>query len=64
MKPGAVYGASDKYGAYPQKQPVHPYDLVATVYHALGIDRQTSYRDTLDRPRQLVEHGDPLTGLF
>ncbi len=64
VKPGAVYGASDKYGAYPQKQPVHPYDLVATVYHALGIDRHTSYRDTLDRPRQLVEHGDPLTGLF
>ena len=64
VKAGAVYGASDKYGAYPQKQPVHPYDLVATVYHALGIDRRTSYRDTLDRPRQLVEHGGPVTGLF
>ena len=59
-----MYGASDKYGAYPQKQPAHPYDLIATVYHALGLDLKTQYRDTLDRPRRLVEHGEPLTGLF
>ena len=64
VKAGAVYGASDRHGAYPQKQPVHPYDLVATLYHALGIDRRTQYRDTLDRPRQLVEHGGPVLGLF
>jgi hypothetical protein len=64
VRPGAVYGASDRHGAYPQRQPVHPYDLVATIYHALGIDRRTHYRDTLDRPRQLVEHGGPVLGLF
>src|SRR5947209_3837552 len=64
VRGGAVYGASDRHGAYPQNQPVHPYDLVATLYHALAIDRQTQYRDTLDRPRQLVEHGGPVLGLF
>jgi hypothetical protein len=64
VKGGAAHGASDRDGAYPQKQPVHPYDLVATLYHALGIDRRVQYRDTLDRPRQLVEHGGPVLGLF
>jgi hypothetical protein len=64
VRGGQVYGQSDRYGAYPQKQPVHPYDLIATIYHALGVDRRTEYRDTLDRPRRLVEHGGPVLGLF
>jgi hypothetical protein len=64
VRGGQVYGASDRHGAYPQRQPVHPYDLIATIYHALGIDSATEYRDTLNRPRRLVEHGGPVVGLF
>jgi uncharacterized protein (DUF1501 family) len=64
VRGGRAYGASDRYGAYAQKDPVHPYDLVATIHHALGIPAETRYRDTLDRPRGLVEHGGPVTGLF
>lgn len=44
--------------------PTHPYDLIATLYHALGIDPATQYRDSLDRPRGLVEHGGPILALF
>ena len=64
VRPGQVYGESDRNGAYPQKNPVHPFDLIATLYHALGIDPNTHYRDSLDRPRGLVEHGGPILGLF
>jgi hypothetical protein len=64
VQPQRVYGQSDRHGAYPAADPVHPYDLVATIYHALGIDPGTFYHDTLDRPRQLVQHGRPLLGLF
>lgn len=64
VRPGQAYGESDRYGAYPQKNAVHPYDLIATLYHALGIDPATQYRDSLDRPRGLVEHGEPILGLF
>src|SRR5262249_8672972 len=64
VRPGQVYGASDRTGAYPQQAPVHPYDVIATVYHALGIDLALQYRDTLNRPRGLIEHGAPLLGLF
>jgi uncharacterized protein (DUF1501 family) len=64
VRGGRVYGESDRHGAYPQKNPAHPYDLVATLYHALGIDPGTQYRDGLGRPRGLVEHGGPLLGLF
>jgi uncharacterized protein (DUF1501 family) len=64
VRGGEVYGASDRNGAYPQNQPVHPYDLISTFYYALGIDRDAEYRDHLHRPRRLVEHGEPIVGLF
>jgi uncharacterized protein (DUF1501 family) len=64
VRGGQVYGSSDRYGAFPETAAVHPYDLIATLYHALGIDPATEYHDTLNRPRRLVEHGNPIGGLF
>lgn len=64
VRPGEVYGESDRFGAYPKTNPVHPYDLICTVFHALGIDPATEYLDTLNRPRRLVDHGSPVVGLF
>jgi len=64
VRGGQAYGESDRYGAYPKTSPVHPYDLVATIHHALGIPADTEYRDRLNRPQRLVEHGGPILGLF
>lgn len=61
---GQVYGQSDRHGAWPKVDAVHPYDLLATIYHALGIHPGTEYHDTLNRPRRLVEAGRPIVGLF
>src|SRR5581483_12507522 len=64
VRGGQVYGASDRYGAFPQAGHVHPYDLVMTFYHAIGIDPDTEYQDTQRRPRRLVDFGKPVLGLF
>lgn len=64
VRSGKVYGESDRFGAYPKINPVHPYDLISTVFHALGIHHQSEYLDNLNRPRRLVDHGDPVLGLF
>lgn len=64
VRPGVVYGESDRFGAYPKVNPVHPYDLLSTVFHAIGVDPETEYLDTLSRPRRLVDHGSPVLGLF
>jgi Protein of unknown function (DUF1501) len=64
VRGGQVFGESDRYGAYPKSDPVHPYSLLATVFHAVGIDPQTQYRDKLDRPRGLTDHGKPILALF
>jgi hypothetical protein len=63
IRGGQVYGASDRDAAYPTTSPVSPEDMLATVYHALGIDAEGFYRDQFDRPIRVVE-GTPLTGLF
>lgn len=56
---GAVYGASDKLGAYPDADPVTPGDLAATIFAAFGIDPATEVRDALGRPYRVAE-GRPL----
>ena len=55
VKRGFVYGASDKQGAYPAKDPVRPDDLAATVFHLLGIDPHTEVRGLGDRPVTISE---------
>jgi hypothetical protein len=38
VRGGAIVGASDNIGAEPADRPVTPAELVATIYHALGVD--------------------------
>ena len=52
---GRVVGATDKHGSDVTDRPVSPKDLLATMYHLLGIDHHTLIRDSLDRPLPLVE---------
>ena len=52
---GRVVGASDKIGSDVADRPVSPKDLLATMYHLLGIDHRQTLRDALDRPLPLVD---------
>jgi uncharacterized protein (DUF1501 family) len=54
-KRGFVLGASDKQGGDVAQRPVSPKDLLATMYHLLGIDHHTIVHDALDRPLPLVD---------
>lgn len=38
VKGGQVIGASDEIGAYPKERPVSAPEVVASIYHALGVD--------------------------
>jgi hypothetical protein len=63
IRPGAVYGSTDRLAAYPRSRPVAPWDIAATIFHALGIDPHTTYTDPLNRPATLTT-GRATTGLF
>jgi hypothetical protein len=63
IRPGAVFGASDRHGAYPQANPVTPGDLAATLFDALGIPADTHFADLTNRPHRATS-GNPVMGLF
>ncbi|MEE2776300.1 MAG: DUF1501 domain-containing protein [Acidobacteriota bacterium] len=52
---GVLYGESDETGSSPREKPVHPNDLLATVYFALGINPEMEVLNHLDQPRELVK---------
>jgi hypothetical protein len=47
---GQVIGASDRHAAYPTLDPVAPVDLVATIYHLLGVPEGLELHDQQGRP--------------
>jgi hypothetical protein len=63
VTPGAVYGASDRIGAFPALDPVSPDDIAATMFWALGLDPATEFHDTLRRPLAIAT-GKPVTRIF
>jgi uncharacterized protein (DUF1501 family) len=63
IKSGYVHGKSDKTGSAPLEDPVHPGELLASIYHAFGIDPQTIVYNHLKQPRELVK-ADAVTRLF
>jgi len=60
---GAVYGASDRLGAQPARDPVRPADLAATIFWRFGIDPATEIRDHTGRPWKVAD-GEPIRALF
>ena len=64
VKPGTVYGVTDKQAAYPMSLPVSPANLVATIYHLLGIDPHMTVLDRSGRPNPIAHGGDPVRGVL
>jgi uncharacterized protein (DUF1501 family) len=64
VRPGQVYGRSDRIGAYPAQGRVFtPADICATVYHCLGIDPHAEIADQAGRPLRLTQ-GEPMRELL
>jgi uncharacterized protein (DUF1501 family) len=65
VKGGRVVGASDEIGAYPAERPVTPAEVVATIYHSLGVDLETHLPGPAARPYPVVDFGvQPIRELF
>ncbi|MCA9128116.1 MAG: DUF1501 domain-containing protein [Planctomycetales bacterium] len=54
IRPGAVYGVSDKHAAYPVSDPVSPQDFATTILHAMGLPTQMTLPDREDRPHRIT----------
>jgi uncharacterized protein (DUF1501 family) len=63
IRRGFVYGRSDRTASAPLENAVHPRDLLATIYHSVGIDPHTMVYNHLNQPREMVQ-GEVVRGLF
>jgi len=61
---GNVVGRTDRQGGTVADRPVSPKDMLATVYHLLGVDPQTELTDRLGRPMPLVSGGNLVTEML
>jgi|EP01047_Picozoa_sp_COSAG01_P001059 hypothetical protein len=62
-KRGYVHGKSDKTASAPLEDPVHPGELLASIYHSFGINPETMVMNHLNQPRELVK-AHPVHALF
>ncbi|MEM7783974.1 MAG: DUF1501 domain-containing protein [Planctomycetota bacterium] len=62
-KRGYVHGKSDKTASAPLEDPVHPGELLASIYHSFGIDPETLVMNHLNQPRELVK-AHPVSAIF
>lgn len=54
MRMGQVIGATTRNGERPRERPLDPHDILATVYHHLGIDPAFQHLDPTGRPHALA----------
>ncbi len=65
MRTGQVIGSTTRYAETAKTRPVHFQEVLATLYHNLGIDMQTTQlMDPAGRPQYLLEHRDPIRELI
>jgi hypothetical protein len=62
-KRGYVHGKSDATASAALENPVHPIEILATIYHSLGIHPETIVYNHLNQPRELVK-AQAATALF
>jgi uncharacterized protein (DUF1501 family) len=60
LRGGSVCGASDAQAAYVKDRPLRLADVVATVYHCLGIDPDLPAPDRAGRPHPAAQGGEPI----
>ena len=64
IKKGVIVGASDSNGAMPQEAPYRPENILAVLYHHLGIDSSQTFLDNSGRPRYLLERREMVDELI
>jgi len=64
LKMGQVIGTSSSRGEYPKDRPVTPSNVLATIYHAMGIDPAMTYPNGNGRPMSLLDEREKIDELI
>jgi hypothetical protein len=63
LRMGQVVGESTAKAEVPKTAPVGPQDLMATVFHVLGLPQDLQYKDPTGRPVPMIVGGKPIAEL-
>jgi hypothetical protein len=63
LKGGVVVGSTSEKGERPKDRAVGPEDMLATLYHVLGIDTKLTFTDRAGRPHPVLSKGEPIAEL-
>jgi hypothetical protein len=63
LRMGQVVGESSSRAEVPRTTPITPQDLMATVFHVLGLPQNLHYNDPSGRPTPMIDGGRPIAEL-
>jgi len=64
LKTGQLVGQSSSKADVPKSAPISPQDLMATVFHVLGMPIDLTYQDLNGRPVRMIDNGKPIAELL
>jgi hypothetical protein len=64
LKMGQVVGTTNAKAEHPTSKPATPGCVLATMYHALGIDYKHVFYDQAQRPLPILNEGEPIAELI
>ena len=65
MRMGQMIGETDKHGATQKRRRLEMQNVLATMYHHIGLDpRTTQIIDPAGQPQYLIEHNEPIRELI
>ena len=63
LRMGQTVGESSAKAEVPKSTPITPQDLMATVFHVLGLPQDLHYKDPTGRPTPMIAGGKPISEL-
>lgn len=64
LRGGVVVGETNDKAEFPIERPLKPADILATVYHVMGIDTEQAFPDFAGRPVPVLSEGEPIRELI
>jgi len=64
LRMGQMIGTTDSRAEYPTSRAASPQDVLATMYHVLGIDYRHEFHDAGQRPIPILNEGRPIEELL
>jgi hypothetical protein len=64
LRMGQVIGSTNRHAEHPADDPHTAEDILATIYHVMGIDPHQEFQDRAGRPFPILSEGEPIKALI